>query len=148
MKRHELTDKQWNRIKDYLPPEKKPHGGRPGKSNRLIFNAILYWLNTGIPWRDLPERFGPWQTVYSRFRTWTLAGVWDEVLSALIAEDLVDETTLMLDSKQLKYISTPAALKKGRRNRAQPRRTDYKSPCGDGWAWESIAFFAFRRKSP
>lgn len=52
------------------------------KSNRLIFHAILYWLNTGIPWLDLPERFGPWQTVYSRFRAWTLAGVWDEVLSA------------------------------------------------------------------
>ena len=117
MKRHELTEKQWNRIKDCLPPEKKAHGGRPGKSNRLIFNAILYWLNTGIPWRDLPERFGPWQTVYSRFRTWTLAGVWDKVLSALIAEDLVDETTLMLDSTTIKVHQHASGAKKGAKKR-------------------------------
>lgn len=113
MKRHEITEKQWNRIKDYLPPEKKPHGGRPGKSNRLIFNALLYLLNTGIPWRDLPERFGPWQTVYSRFRTWTHSGVWDEVLTALIAEDLVDETTLMLDSTSIKVHQHASGAKKG-----------------------------------
>ena len=113
MKRHELTEKQWNRIKNYLPAEKKPHVGRPGKSNRLIFNAILYLLNTGIPWRDLPERFGPWQTVYSRFRTWTLTGVWDKALSALIAEDLVDETTLMLDSTTIKVHQHASCAKKG-----------------------------------
>ena len=113
MKRHELTEKQWNRIKNYLPPEKKPHGGRPGKSNRLIFNAILYLLNTGIPWRDLPERFGPWQTVYSRFRTWTLTGVWDKALSALIAEDLAYETTLMLNSTTIKVHQHASGAKKG-----------------------------------
>lgn len=89
-------------IKDLLPPEKKAHGGRPGKSNQQMLNAILYWLNTGIPWRDLPERYGPWQSVYSRFRRWTLAGVWENVLSALIEQDLVDETTRMLDSTTVK----------------------------------------------
>ena len=113
MKRHELREKQWNRIKNYLPPEKKPHGGRPGKSNRLIFNAILYWLNTGIPWRDSPKRFDLWQTVYSRFRRWTLTGVWDKALSALIAEDLVDETTLMLDSTTIKVHQHASGAKKG-----------------------------------
>ena len=65
MKRQEISEKQWNRIKDKFPPEKKPQGGWPGKSNREMLNAILYWLNTGIPWRDLPERFGPWQSVLS-----------------------------------------------------------------------------------
>ncbi|MBR2895309.1 MAG: IS5 family transposase [Oscillospiraceae bacterium] len=108
-------------MKDYLPPEKKAHGGRPGKSNRLIFNAILYWLNTGIPWRDLPERFDPWQTVYSRFRTWTLAGVWNGVLSALIAEDMLDETTMMLDSTSIKVHQYASGTKKGRRNPAYSR---------------------------
>ncbi len=78
MKRHEISEQQWNRIKDKFPPEKKPQGGRPGKSNREMLNAILYWLNTGIPWRDLPDRFGPWQSVYSRFRAWTKAGVWED----------------------------------------------------------------------
>ena len=147
MKRHEITEEQWNRIKDYLPPEKNPHGGRPGKSNRLIFHAILYWLNTGIPWRDLSEQFGPWQTVYSRFRTWTLAGVWDQVLSALIAEDLVEKTTLMLDSTGIRVHQHASGAKKGRKNRAQPGRSEHKSPWVDGWAWESIAFFAFRWES-
>lgn len=61
MSRHEISEKQWIRIKPLFPPERKPQGGRPGKSSREMLNAILYWLNTGIPWRGLLERFGPWQ---------------------------------------------------------------------------------------
>ena len=76
-------------------------------------NAILYWLNTGVPWRDLPERFGPWQSVYSRFRTWTKAGVWEQILSALIEQDLVDETTLMLDSTTVNVHQHASGAKKG-----------------------------------
>ena len=68
-----------------------------------MLNAILHWLNTGILWRDLPERFGPWQSVYSRFRAWTKAGVWEDILTALIEQDLEDETTLMLDSTTIKH---------------------------------------------
>ena len=105
MKRHELKEEQWNRIKDMLPPERKPQGGRPGKSNREMLNAMVYWLNTGVPGRDLPERFGPWQSVYSRFRAWTKAGVWEDVLTNLIQQDIVDETTLMLDSTTVKVWS-------------------------------------------
>lgn len=113
MKRHELSEAQWARIKDLFPPEKKPHGGRPGKSNREMLNGILYWLNTGVPWRDLPERFGPWQSVYSRFRAWTLAGVWEKVLAGLIAQDLVDEKALMLDSTTIKVHQHASGVKKG-----------------------------------
>ena len=75
--------------------------------------AILYWLNTGILWRDLPERFEPWQSVYGRFRTWTKAGVWERVLSALIEQDQVDETTLMLDSTTVKVHQHASGAKKG-----------------------------------
>ena len=78
-----------------------------------MLNAILYWLNTGIPWRDLPERFGPWQSVYSRFRAWTKAGVWEDILAALIGQDLVDETTLMLDSTTIKVHQHASGAKKG-----------------------------------
>lgn len=78
-----------------------------------MMNAILYWLNTGIPWRDLPERYGPWQTVYSRFRTWTRADVWERVFHALIAQDMVDETTLMLDSTTVKVHQHGSGAKKG-----------------------------------
>ena len=78
-----------------------------------MLNAILYWLNTGVPWRDLPERFGPWQSVYSRFRAWTKAGVWERILLALIEQDLVDETTLMLDRTTVKVHQHASGAKKG-----------------------------------
>lgn len=74
---------------------------------------MIYWLNTGIPWRDLPERFGPWQSVYSRFRAWTKAGVWENVLTNLIQQDIVDETTLMLDSTTIKVHQHAGGAKKG-----------------------------------
>ena len=137
MRRHELSEAQWNKIKDLLPPERKPQGGRPAKSNREMLNAIVYWLNTGIPWRDLPERFGPWQSVYSRFRAWTKAGVWENVLAQLIHQDIIDGTTLM-----------PAVVKKGRQRvkGSQPGRINHESSCGNRWAWESAAFFAFSWK--
>ena len=96
-----------------LPPERKPQGGRPGKSNREMLNAMVYWLNTGVPWQDLPERFGPWQSVYSRFRAWTKAGVWEDVLTNLIQQDIVDETTLMLDSTSVKVHQHASGAKKG-----------------------------------
>lgn len=83
------------------------------KKQPEMLNAMLYWLNTGIPWRDLPERFGPWQSVYSRFRAWTKAGVWERLLSALIEQDLVDETTLMLDSTIVKVHQHASGVKKG-----------------------------------
>ena len=102
MRRHELSDLQWERIKDILPPERKEGKGRPAKDNRVMLNGIIYWLRTGVPWRDLPERFGSWNSVYSRFYRWTKQGVWEKVLTALIEEDIVDETTLMLDSTIIK----------------------------------------------
>jgi len=113
MKRHELTESQWNRIKDMLPLERKPHGGRPAKDNRLMLNGIIYWLNTGVPWRDLPERFGPWQSVYGRFRTWTLQSVWEKLLYTLIEQDIVDDSTLMLDSTTIKVHQHASGVKKG-----------------------------------
>ena len=112
MKRHKISEKQWNRIKFLFPPERRPQGGRPGKSNRERLDAILYWLNMGIPWRDLPERFGPWQSVYSRFRVWTKAGVWKRILFILIGQDLVDESTLMLDSTAVKVHQHGSGAKK------------------------------------
>ena len=102
MRRHELSEEQWGRIKDKLPAERKAQRGRPAKDNRVMLNGIIYWLNTGIPWRDLPERYGPWKSVYTRYRRWTIAGVWQQVLDALIAEDIVDDSELMLDSTIIK----------------------------------------------
>ena len=72
-------------MRPLLPPQ-RPATGRPAKEHRAIVHAILWRLKTGVPWRDLPERYGPWQTVYSRFRRWQRAGVWDRVLGALQAD--------------------------------------------------------------
>ena len=78
-----------------------------------MLNAILYWLNTGILRRDLPERYGPWQSVYSRFRAWTKAGVWENILTAPIEQDLIDEPTLMPDSTTIKVCQHASGAKKG-----------------------------------
>jgi len=67
-----------------------------------MLNVMLFWLNTGIAWCDLPERFDPYQSVYTRFRRWSEQGVWDKILTALIKDDIVDDTTLMLDSTIIK----------------------------------------------
>ena len=64
-------------------PPQRPKTGRPNKAHRLVVNGILWKLRTGAPWRDLPERYGPWESVYTRFRRWRLAGVWDRVLAAV-----------------------------------------------------------------
>ena len=79
-RRHELTETEWARLQPLLPPRK---AGKPRQDDRRILNGILWKLATGVPWRDLPERCGPWQTVYTRFRRWTTAGVWDRLLAAV-----------------------------------------------------------------
>ena len=66
-KRYEMSDEQWEQIKDLFP---KAKNGHPPKYNRLMFNAILWLARSGSAWRDLPERFGSWKTVYSRVCKW------------------------------------------------------------------------------
>jgi transposase len=82
MARHELTDQQWERLQPLLPPQ-KPRTGRPNKDHRTIINAILWLLRTGAPWRDLPERYGSWKTVASRFYRWQRAEIWPRILGRL-----------------------------------------------------------------
>lgn len=81
MRRHELSDMQWEQIKDLLPPPKAR--GRPPADARKMVNGMVWIVRTGAPWRDLPERFGPWETVYTRFNNWCKAGVWKRVLDRL-----------------------------------------------------------------
>jgi transposase len=91
MNRGDLTNEQWERLKPLLPPQ-KPHNSRPASDHRKMVNGILWVLRTGAPWRDLPERYGPWASVYSRFRRWKGAGVWERVLSELQTQgDLLGE---------------------------------------------------------
>lgn len=79
--RHELSDEQWERLAAWLPADAKT--GRPPLEHRQVVNGIMWVLRTGAPWRDLPERYGKWSSVYSRFRRWRDARVWDQVLAGL-----------------------------------------------------------------
>ena len=80
--RGELTNEQWEKIEPLLPPQ-KPKTGRPAHDHRNLLNGILWILRTGAPWRDLPERYGKWTTVYSRFQRWRKNEVWKRVLAEL-----------------------------------------------------------------
>jgi transposase len=82
MKRHEVTDEQRELIQPILP-KRTAKTGRPPSDPRVMLNGILWILRTGSPWRDLPERFGPWQTVYDHFAKWRALGAYDRILEAL-----------------------------------------------------------------
>jgi transposase len=94
MRRHEITDQQWKLIKDLLPG-REGDPGATAKDNRLFINAILWIAKTGAPWRDLPERFGNWNSVFQRFNRWCKTGVFPTIMNKLRDPDL---ETLMLDS--------------------------------------------------
>lgn len=82
MKRHELTDEQWSLVAPHIA-RRMARTGRPPSDPRLMLNGTFWVLCTGAPWRDLPERFGPWQTVYDHFRNWRRDGVFARILDAL-----------------------------------------------------------------
>lgn len=108
LRRHELTDAQWNAIKDLLPG-KKGDPGVTAKDNRLFVNAIFYVAKTGVPWRDLPERFGHWHRVFQRFNRWCKKGVFTRIFEVLRDPDL---EVLMLDSTVIRAHQHSAGQKK------------------------------------
>lgn len=108
-RRHELTQAQWEAVKD-LVPGKDGDPGRTGGDNRLFINAVLYVARTGIPWRDLPERFGHWNSVWRRFDRWCAQGVWTE-LSQILPESDLEE--LHLDSTSVKAHQSASGSRRG-----------------------------------
>ena len=97
-RRHELTDAQWEMIKDLLPG-KESDPGRTAADNRLFVNAVLFVLKTGIPWEDLPSRYGKSNSVWKRFDRWCASGVWERLASVLGDPDLEE---IQLDSTSIK----------------------------------------------
>lgn len=104
-RRHELTDDQWEQLFPLLPPQRRPTG-RPAKDHRTVLNGILWIVRTGAPWRDLPDRYGSWKTVYSRFRRWREVGLWDRILLAPQAdaahEGTLDGSLTMIDGRNIR----------------------------------------------
>ena len=91
-----INDAQWFRVQAVLASE--PRRGRPGKDDRRFFEAVVWWRRTGVPWRDLPDEFGPWQTVFNRFDRWSKTGRWASLFAALATDidgewQSIDSTT-------------------------------------------------------
>ena len=110
LKRYELTDQECNRIAPLLPPEKPNQPGRPSKDNCTMLNAMVWIARSGAPWRDLPERYGPWETVYSRFHKWIEDGYLDNIFRILSLEAELQE--LSLDTSIVKAHQHSAGAKK------------------------------------
>ena len=107
--RHELTEEQWERIKDLLPPD---HGqaGRQPRPNQVIVNAILWVLRSGAPWRDLPPHYPNWKSVHTRFLRWSKRGVWKRVVDALAVDR--DDELAMIDASIVRVHQDAAGGKK------------------------------------
>ena len=129
LRRYELTDDEWNRVAPLLPPENSGKQGRPSICNRTILNGIVWIARSGAPWRDLPERYGAWQTVYSRFRKWIEDGILDNIFRVLSLE--AELTELSIDASIVQAHQHSAGAKKGaiKRNWTQPWRSQHKNPC-------------------
>ena len=95
MQRFALRDDQWLRLKDFLPG-RVGHVGGTAADNRLFVDAVLYRYRTGMPWRDLPERYGPWKATHRRYRRWCESGVFLRIFEILAAD--ADNEFVMLDA--------------------------------------------------
>ena len=122
--RYELEDQHWERLAPLLPTS-----GRGGqwRDHRQVLNGISWILHTGAPWRDLPDRYGPWQTVYERFNRWRKDGTWKRLVEALLSKlndaGELDLKVFFLDSTIVRASRAAAgAGKKGARRKPPTMR--------------------------
>lgn len=116
MKRRDLTNEEWEKLQPLLPAQ-KPKTGRPALDHRQIINGILWILRTGAPWRDMPERYGIWSTISSRFYRWRKAGIWERLLKEIQekadAANQLDWQTHYVDGTVIRAHQHAAGAKKG-----------------------------------
>ena len=118
MRRFELLDEQWHRVESLLP-RRAGSPVRSGDDNRLFLEAVLWIARTGSPWRDLPERFGEWNSVFPRFHRGAKKGVWQRVFDALQEPDL---EWVMLDATIIRaHVYAAGARKKAAANNSAGR---------------------------
>jgi len=108
MGRYDLSEAEWRLISPLLPD--KPRGVARVDDRRVI-NGIFYVLRTGSPWRDLPERYGPYTTVYNRYNRWARAGVWLRIFEALAARS--PQSMQLIDSSIVRAHQHAAGAKRG-----------------------------------
>jgi transposase len=123
MGRYGLRTEQWERIAHLLPGQERDVGVT-AKDNRLFVEAVLYRYRAGIPWRDLPERFGDWKNVHRRFSRWAKSGVWEKVFADLAVD--ADNEYAMIDSTIVRAHQHSAGAKKklARTRRSGDRAAD------------------------
>lgn len=116
MARHELTDAQFALLEPLLPTNDRR--GRPWVDHRKVLNGLFWKLNTGAQWRDIPERYGPWQTIYDRYVFWRRNGTWDQIMAALQtkldATGRLDWTQLNVDGTSIRASRSAAGARKKR----------------------------------
>jgi transposase len=122
--RFDLTDEEWDLIEPLLPPQRSGKRGRPYSDHRRVVNGILWIDRTGAPWRDLPERYGPFTTCHERLVRWQEEGLWPKILAALMARKDADKALVWVHGSADATIvrahqhAAGARHKKGERKRA------------------------------
>jgi len=120
MGRFDLSDEEWALIAPHLPGgDGRPRVGRPTQEDRRVLDGIFYILRTGAPWRDLPERYGPYTTVYNRFNRWAKAGVWARVFESLARGS--PASLRLIDSSIVRAHQHSVGAKKGGAKRSDAR---------------------------
>ncbi len=94
--RNLISDDEWTFFEGFIRGVRHPNGRKPA-DHRLVLNGIFWIARTGAPWRDLPEEFGKWSSVYRQFRRWTLAGLWEDILDALNHAGIAPDKLQMVD---------------------------------------------------
>lgn len=114
MRRYALRDDQWDRIQDLLPGREGYVGGT-AKDNRLFVEAVLYRYRAGLPWRDLPARFGDFRVIHTRHMRWSKSGVWEKIFEQLADE--ADNEYAMIDATIVRAHQHAAGAKGGTQKR-------------------------------
>lgn len=116
MARLSMEDAEWAFFEPFIVAV-RGRGGRPASNHRLVLDGIFWIARTGAQWRDLPEEFGKWSSVYRQFRRWTLAGLWDLVLDALNDSGARPGQVQMIDSTIIRAHHQAAGAKGGLRKK-------------------------------
>ncbi|GAB5431001.1 MAG: hypothetical protein EpisKO_03710 [Epibacterium sp.] len=122
-----MSDEEWAFFERFIRTVRAPNGRKPS-NHRLVLDGIFWIARTGSPWRDLPEEFGKWSSVYRQFRRWTLAGLWEQIMDALNESGVVPHALQMIDSTVVRAHHQAAGAKGGLRDRVLAVRVAASRP--------------------
>ena len=132
-----MSDAEWAFFEPFIEAIRQPNGRKP-VDHRRVLDGVFWIARTGAPWRDLPQEFGKWGSVYRQFRRWTLAGLWQTILEVLNDTEAVPDSVQMIDSTIVRAHHCAAGAKGGLRRRilaaqkvaSRPRSTSSSMAAG------------------